>query len=233
MITTVFFDAGATLLTTAADEGCVFAQLAADLDVKLEPEVVNRHVPHMYEFYEQLYEQDDSFWSDDIRAKAIWIEMYELLSRLVGVPIELQKQLSEKVYAYYFSPGAWQVFSDVVPTLEALKAKGVQMGIISNWDSSLAAIIDGLGLKHYFNHIIASAEVSAHKPMPQIFKLALERLGVTAAQSVHVGDHLLADVAGAAAVGITPVLIDRTGKHTDANVLRVEDLRQLPGLISQ
>jgi putative hydrolase of the HAD superfamily len=59
--------------------------------------------------------------------------------------------------------------------------------------------------------IVSSAEVGLHKPDPRIFELACERVGVAPHEAVHVGDHHYADVLGASAVGMTPVLIDRQG----------------------
>lgn len=230
-ITTVFFDVGATLLTVSADEGTTFTRIARDFDIELDPDEVLRKAPLMYGLYEQLYEQDDSFWSDDVRARAIWIEIYEYLASLLGVPPEQRRPLAEAVYLYYFSPGSWRIFDDVIPTLDALQERGIRMGLISNWDSTLDPIIEGLNLSHYFETVLASAVVQLHKPMPEIFHLALERMDTPAANAMHVGDHLFADARGSAQVGMTPVLIDRWNRHPDYEGIRVDDLTQILGLL--
>ncbi|MDR1088705.1 MAG: HAD-IA family hydrolase [Coriobacteriales bacterium] len=230
-IQAIFFDVGATLLTPAEDEGATFSSLAGQLGIRVAVDEVARQVPLMYELYEQLYEQDDSFWSDNVRAKAIWIEMYEFLAFRLDIPQQLRRELAEAVYQYYFSPGAWVPYDDVLPLLELLQARGIRMALISNWDSTLALIIEGLGLSPYFETIIASADVRLHKPMPEIFELALDRLGLDAQHALHVGDHLYADALGAAAVGITPVLLDRRQRHTDYDGLRVASLAQVAALL--
>jgi putative hydrolase of the HAD superfamily len=230
-IKALFFDVGATLLTPAEDEGVTFTLLADGLGIALDPAEVVEKVPLMYGLYEQLYEQDSSFWGDNVRARAIWIEMYEYMASLLNVPQTLQRELAETVYRYYFAPGAWKAYDDVLPTLDMLANRGYRMGLISNWDSSLSSVIEGLNMAHYFEIIISSAEVSLHKPMPEIFELALERLGVGAHEALHVGDHVYADAKGAANVGITPILLDRKNRHAHFEGHRVASLLEIPSLL--
>ena len=91
-------------------------------------------------------------------------------------------------------------------------AADLALGLISNWDNRLAGLIDGLGLGEELDTVVSSAEVGLHKPDPRIFELACERLGVDPREAAHVGDHHYADIVGARAVGMQPVLIDR---HAD------------------
>ncbi|MDR2493241.1 MAG: HAD-IA family hydrolase [Coriobacteriales bacterium] len=209
--TTVFFDVGNTLLTTAEEEGLVFCEEAARCGVHVGPDDVMREVPRMYQRYDELYSDDDSFWSDDERAVRIWLDMYSYLCELLGVEESKHAQIAQCVHRRYFTPESWRPFDDVRETLETLKAHGVRMGLISNWDSTLEGIINGIGLGHYFEVVVASTVVQLHKPMPEIFELALKGMGVAAEKCLHVGDHVVADVQGARSVGITPVLIDRNG----------------------
>jgi putative hydrolase of the HAD superfamily len=60
-----------------------------------------------------------------------------------------------------------------------------------------------------FATIVISAEVGVGKPDPRIFEIALERLGVSAADAAMVGDSLERDVRGAKAAGIRAIWIDR------------------------
>jgi putative hydrolase of the HAD superfamily len=110
-------------------------------------------------------------------------------------------------------PATWQVFPDVLPALEALKARGLIVGAVSNWAWQLPELLDGLGLGRYLDFVAASARVGFDKPHPGIFTWALEQAGVPADTVLHVGDHLDADVAGARALGIDAVLVDRRGRY--------------------
>ncbi|MDR2107864.1 MAG: HAD-IA family hydrolase [Coriobacteriales bacterium] len=230
-ITTVFFDVGNTLLTPAEPEGAVFARAAARSGVQLDAAQVNARIPEMYRYYEQLYEQDDSFWADDQRAVEIWHTMYEYLCALLDVPAAQRIVIAEGVYQHYLAPESWTTFPDVLPCLEALSAQGLRLGLISNWDSSLRPVIEGMGLGYLFCEIIASAEVLLHKPQPAIFELALRRTGTPASAAMHIGDHASADVQGARAAGITPVYLNRRGERLK-DAISIASLAELPALIA-
>jgi FMN phosphatase YigB (HAD superfamily) len=58
---------------------------------------------------------------------------------------------------------------------------------------------------------VSSAEVGVGKPHPAIYERALEVAGVEPAQAVMVGDSPDTDIAGALALGIGAVLVDRWG----------------------
>jgi putative hydrolase of the HAD superfamily len=226
-IKTVFFDVGNTLLTPALSEARVLVEAAASLGATVDLELVEQNIPRMYEHYEQLYEADNSIWADEDRAVGIWLDIYEYLCQLVGLS-KLGPKIAQASYETFLKPESWALFDDVLPTLDALKSRHVAIGLISNWDSSLADIIKGMGIDTYFDVVISSAVVGLHKPQPEIFELALREAGVSHFDALHVGDHLTADVAGAARVGITPVLIDRDNRHAAGEGhLRVQNLEDL------
>jgi putative hydrolase of the HAD superfamily len=230
-IETIFFDVGNTLLQTADDEGQTFVRLAAEHGIDLSVDAVQSQIPSMYRLYEDLYSQDESFWQSTKRVREVWLKMYDYLGDLLRIPTKARPDISQKVYEHYFSPQAWRPFDDVTPTLLELKNRGIRMGIISNWESSLSLIINGLGMGDYFVSVVSSADVGLYKPMPEVFELALSQLAAIPEASLHVGDTVSADVEGARSVGIIPVLIDRNGRHQSANCHRIDDLRQLLDLI--
>ncbi len=110
---------------------------------------------------------------------------------------------------------------------------GSQLGVISNWDGRLEGLLGGLGLAKYFDTVVSSACVGLHKPDPRIFELACTRLGVAPEEAAHVGDHHYADIVGATAVGMMPVLIDRFDGVDDGAerfVRTLDDLECVLGL---
>ncbi len=86
-------------------------------------------------------------------------------------------------------------------TLEHLRARGITLAMVSNWDCDLPEHVERAGLGHLFATIVASAAVGVEKPDPGIFRVALERLGVSAARVLHIGDEPN-DEQGAAAAGV-------------------------------
>jgi putative hydrolase of the HAD superfamily len=127
-------------------------------------------------------------------------------------------------------PATWQVFPDVLPALEALKARGLIVGAVSNWAWQLPELLDALGLGRFMDFVAVSARVGYDKPHPGIFEWALGQAGVPADTVLHVGDHLDADVAGARGVGIDAVLVDRRGRY-DPPPDHVPVVESLDGLL--
>lgn len=65
---------------------------------------------------------------------------------------------------------------------------GIKLAVVSNFDTRLRSILEELGLVDLFDCVVISAEVGAEKPNPVIFEKACSMLGVTAAQSLVLGD---------------------------------------------
>ena len=120
------------------------------------------------------------------------------------------------------------LFDDVLPALGGLKTKGLTVGVLSNLRRNVNDLAKTLGLEPFLNFCINSAEAGAEKPNPAIFLAALERARVSPDEAAHVGDQYKADVQGAEAVGIMPVLLDREGWHRDVNdCFRIGSLLEL------
>jgi putative hydrolase of the HAD superfamily len=121
-------------------------------------------------------------------------------------------------------------YPDAAPALRRLRAAGIRLVVVSNWDVSLHERLAETGLAPLVDGAIASAEAGAAKPDPAIFTRALAMAGASAAESWHVGDSPEADVAGARAAGLHPVLLVRQGDRP-AGVRVIRSLAELPGRI--
>lgn len=65
---------------------------------------------------------------------------------------------------------------------------GIKVAVVSNFDTRLRQILEGLEVLDLFDVCVVSAEVGAEKPNPVIFEHALQQLGVLPEETVHVGD---------------------------------------------
>jgi putative hydrolase of the HAD superfamily len=124
----------------------------------------------------------------------------------------------------------FQPYPDAAPALAALRARGVRLVVVSNWDCSLHSVLAATGLRTHLHGAVTSAELGAAKPSPAIFSHALTLAGVPAGSAVHVGDSLEEDVAGAQAAGIAAVLVrrDGTAPRSPPRVPTIRSLRELP-----
>jgi putative hydrolase of the HAD superfamily len=95
----------------------------------------------------------------------------------------------------------FSLLPDVLPALDVLRAAGLSLACVANWDISLTDHLEGLGLTQRFDTTVSSAEAGAQKPDPRPFELALERLGLVASRALHCGDSD-ADRKGAARAGL-------------------------------
>lgn len=92
-----------------------------------------------------------------------------------------------------------------VDALTALRAAGLSLACVSNWDASLSSHLEKAGLGQLLDAVVSSAEAGAPKPDPAPIRLALERLGVAAERALHVGDDGVDEQAAeAAGVGFAP-----------------------------
>ena len=107
---------------------------------------------------------------------------------------------------------------DCLETLDALRARGLLLAIVSNIDDDwLEPMMEHLGLRPYFDHWISSEAAGSCKPDPGIFRCALARVGCGPEEVIFVGDSRVHDIQGARAVGMRSVLISEEGgvSHLD------------------
>jgi HAD superfamily hydrolase (TIGR01549 family) len=99
--------------------------------------------------------------------------------------------------------------------LRKLAARGVKLGIVSNADGTIQEQLrrgqicqlgEGLGVPVLA--IVDSHVVGVAKPAAEIFRHALDPLGVAPEHAVYVGDTVRYDVRGARAAGLEPVHFD-------------------------
>jgi putative hydrolase of the HAD superfamily len=125
-------------------------------------------------------------------------------------------------------------FPEAAAALAALKRLGLRLVVVSNWDVSLHERLAETGLAPLVDGAVVSAELGAAKPDPAIFEAALRLAGASGEGAWHVGDDVEADVAGALAAGIRPVLVARDGAAGDAppGVPAISSLTDLPRLVT-
>jgi HAD superfamily hydrolase (TIGR01662 family) len=125
--------------------------------------------------------------------------------------------------------GAWahaqhfELFDDALPALDALRAHGLKIGLLSNSARDLDEFVTHHGLT--VDAVLTSGAHGKTKPHETIFRRMLELLDVAPGEAVMVGDTVEDDIEGAHAVGMRAVLVDREGRYPDREVLT--DLRGL------
>ncbi len=226
MIKAVLFDAGHTLLHAHPSVGEVYSQETAKLGASVTGEEFAGVFGPVFRAFVREYAAQQK--SSDELDRAMWREIgrrvYERIAELRKVDFSLW---FETVHRRFGDPDVWRLFPDAISTLTELRRRGYRLGIVSNWDTRLRGIAEGLGLTAMVDAVIISAEAGVRKPNPGIFELALERVGARPEESMHVGDLVEEDVEGARRAGVRPVLMDREGRATGQDVTVIRSLSEL------
>jgi len=123
------------------------------------------------------------------------------------------------------------LYPDAEKILPLLKKRGLKVGVVTNGlQSDVDEILPKVGLEGFFNVVVVIDTLRRMKPDVEVFKYALERLGVAASETVFVGDEVKADYEGAKKCGLTIYLIDRDGKVQNEGVRKISSLDELFGL---
>lgn len=222
----VFFDVGNTLIYPQPSVPQVFAEKARQFGCEVDAERACEMMERVDDWYDRRYAEDGDFWCSPDQTRKLWLSMYRMLGQLMGLRDQAD-DIAYAMYEAYTSSSSWRMFEDVQPCLQALRRRGVRVGVVSNWGSNLEQLLRSMGMFPYFDDVVASAVVGCRKPNPLIFRLACDRMGVAPEDCIHVGDLPDADGDGPSAVGIQPVLIDRKRSLQDAPYERMSSLREL------
>ena len=203
----LLLDAMGTLIHLRRPLGQTYAAAANRHGIEVEAAAIDRHFPAVLRAApplafpgldgEELAEAELQWWGNRI----------EEVLRAAGhgeAPEALRRELFEE----FADPSLWFVHDEVRHWLERWHGRGLRMAVVSNFDSRLHGLLEGLGLNRWLEVVVVSSRAGAAKPSPKPFRLALEQLGVPPQQAWHIGDSP-EDVEGACAAGLQPILLRR------------------------
>ncbi|MDQ1301438.1 MAG: hypothetical protein QG637_1359 [Chloroflexota bacterium] len=147
-----------------------------------------------------------------------WGELEPLFARIfsaLGIETGRARGLARQIRPIYCNLARWRLFDDTLPALDDLAARGWTHVILSNHVPELAEFVAALFLDSRIAAIFNSATVGYEKPHPQIFREALAFVG-NGGPTWMIGDNYVADILGAAAVGVPGVLVRQP--HTEAEL---------------
>lgn len=214
MITTVTFDFWETLVTDSPENlaaqralrvaalGRALAQAGTALSVEAVEEAYDRSLAVL----------DQRFWSR--HRDPTYREQVRLVLDCAapGAADGLEEAILDTAVTGYISavlafPPALQ--PGAARAVEALAARGLTLGIISNTGRTpgimLRRVLERHGLLRHFAVLSYSDEVGYRKPDPEIFRRTLAGAGSRPAEAAHVGDNPVDDVAGARGVGMRAI----------------------------
>jgi 2-haloalkanoic acid dehalogenase type II len=197
-----------------------FGRLRASLRRHLGADVSHEDARRAF-LAEMAYYTDHCHTGADAESlRVLYRDCAAILLRELGIEDDPERAAGTLAEAIRF-----RVFADVRPALAGLAEAGVATAVVSNWDHTLARVLEEAGLE--FDVVVDSATARSVKPDPGIFRTATDRLGVDPARTLHVGDTPATDAAGARAAGVDVRIVDRGGVGGRDTIVSLTDILPL------
>jgi putative hydrolase of the HAD superfamily len=231
-IQAITFDAAGTLMRVAEPVGETYARLARERGAILSPQELSAGFLEVFpDMPPMAFPGLDE--TARLRAERDWWRTLvgRVVQRAGGVP-EFDKYF-DALFDHYASGAAWRAYPEAHQALRSARARGLRVGVISNFDSRLPPILRELGFESLVDTVAYSSRCGAAKPDARIFRQALEALGATPETALHVGDSLDADYHGALAAGMTAVHLQRKNAPAEADIPTIQHLGELDAYLDQ
>jgi putative hydrolase of the HAD superfamily len=213
----IFLDAAGTLFDVRGSVGEVYAQLANSFGVTVNNQELNAA------FFQSFAESSPMAFPGRELAKIpqLEFEWWQAVSAKAFQIVGVYQQFSDfpkffaELYAHFATAEPWFVYPDVLPALNRWQEQGIELAIVSNFDSRLYAVLKALNLAEYFTSVTISTEVGAAKPESRIFTAALQKHNCIAENVLHIGDSFKADYCGAKAAGLNAIWLNRQQEEVE------------------
>ena len=225
----VFFDAAGTLIKPVRRVGESYALIAEKYGMDVSAAEISGRFRLCFQSAPPLAFPGAAAAEIPILERDWWKRLVERIFEPWGRFEAFEDYFSE-LFGYFAQPESWSLYPEVFETLSAIERRGLILDVISNFDSRLIHILDGLGAAGYFRDIFISSHVGHAKPARGIFDAALSRHGLAAESAIHVGDGPESDLRGALDAGLRAILVDRESGASKLP-LRISNLKDILSLL--
>lgn len=207
----IFLDAVGTLFGVRGSVGEVYGNLARKFGVEVEPRVLNSAFFDSFRAATPMAFPGANLTEVPEREFAWWWAIAAQTFQKAGVLEQFASfpDFFADLYQHFATAEPWFVYPDIVVALQHWRSQGIELGVLSNFDSRLHAVLPALGLAEFFTSVTISTEVGLAKPDPGIFAAALQKHNCPAAVGWHIGDSYHEDYEGAKAAGLRAIWLQR------------------------
>lgn len=206
----IFLDAVGTLFGVKGSVGEIYSQIAQEFEVEVSPEALNTAFKQSFaaspppifpDAEDDLSQREFDWWQ-----KIVWntFESAGVISEFADF-----SAFFSELYIHFGTGEPWLVYPDVLSSLNKWQEQGIELGVISNFDSRIYSVLQSLELNSYFTSITISTQAGFAKPDPKIFALALAKHHCPPGAAWHIGDSVKEDYQGAKAAGLRGIWINR------------------------
>jgi putative hydrolase of the HAD superfamily len=201
----VSFDAAGTLIHPVRPIGELYASVAARHGIAVDAELLQPRFRAAFRDAPPLAFPPLAAPELRAREKAWWRAVVDEV--FAGRAGDRFDAYFDDLFAFFASTAAWRVDPDAPALLADLRARGLRILVVSNFDARVRVVLADLGLAAAIDQITISSEAGAAKPDPRIFTTALAAAGLEPRDVLHVGDTAREDLAAARAAGLDVVLV--------------------------
>jgi putative hydrolase of the HAD superfamily len=207
----IFLDAVGTLFGVKGSVGEVYSQIAQEFGVEVSSDTINQHFfPCFQVSPPPTFPGVDQ--QDILQCEFDWWRniSYQTFEK-AGVIAQFSdfSAFFSELYIHFGTAEPWFVYPDVVTSLKKWQKMGIELGIISNFDSRIYTVLQSLELRDFFQSITISTQAGVAKPEPKIFAIALEKHHCPPAAAWHIGDSIKEDYQAANTAGLRGIWINR------------------------
>lgn len=207
----IFFDAVGTLFGVRGSVGEIYGEMAQQFGVRADREALNQAFFRAFRQASPMAFPGVDAAEVPAHEFAWWRQIAFQSFQQVGAIAQFTdfSAFFTALYDHFKTADPWYVYPDTIATLTQWRDRGVQLGVLSNFDSRLYPVLSALGLADFFHSVTISTEVGAAKPNPLVFQSALEKHGCLPAAAWHVGDSYQEDYLGAKEAGLRAIWLKR------------------------
>jgi HAD superfamily hydrolase (TIGR01549 family) len=232
-IKAIFFDLDGTLRHSVPSGGEVFTDYVVTLGLEVNEEARLRAMRWEHFYWASSMDLRNDLLAHSAETEKFWIEYSRRRLIALGAAPEWATEFAPRISMHmgeFYKPESI-VPEDVRRTLPQLKESGYILGVISNRDKPFQDVLDDHGIGEFFDFSLAAGEVNIFKPDPGVFEHGLQRVNLSAREVIYVGDNYYADVVGARAAGLQPLLYDPLGIFPDPDCAAIKSFDELNSIV--
>ncbi len=222
----VFFDAVGTLIHPEPSATETYTAVGQAFGSRLEQAAIQKRFHTAFRRQEEA-DRDHGYRTDHAREVLRWRTIVgEVLDDVTD-----REACFQELFEHFAKPAAWRCAAEAGTVLRELAGRGYRLGLASNFDERLHAVIDGLPELTDIDLRVVSSEVGWRKPHARFYQQVVKAAACPPEQILLVGDDRVNDYDGAIAAGLTAILYDPRGIHGTGSARRAGGLVELLALL--